>query len=106
MLFAAPRLGRSMACAEARAMSKVSRHIVLPPGGKDPAMLLEFRCPQASKPIHVEVSGNPHLVKDNWTREIRVRCPHCRAVHWFPYRQGYIEAAISQLNKAPAARDA
>ena len=78
-------------------MSKVSRHIVLPPGGKDPAMLLEFRCPQASKPIHVEVSGNPHLVKDNWTREIRVRCPHCRAVHWFPYRQGYIEAAISQL---------
>jgi hypothetical protein len=75
-------------------------------GGKDPSMLLEFRCPQASQPIHVEVSGNPHLVKDNWTREIRVRCPHCRAVHWFPYRQGYIEAAISQLNKAPAARDA
>jgi hypothetical protein len=68
--------------------------------------VLEFRCPQASKPIHVDVSGDPNLVKDNWKREIRVRCPHCAAVHWFPYRQGYIEAAISQLNKAPAARDA
>jgi hypothetical protein len=27
-------------------------------------------------------------------------------VHWFSYRTGYIEAAISQLSKAPVARDA
>jgi hypothetical protein len=27
-------------------------------------------------------------------------------VHWFPYRSGYIEAALSQLNRAPVARDA
>ena len=83
-------------------MRKVSHHIVLPAGSEQPPVLLEFRCPQASKPIHVEVPGNPDLVKDNWTREIRVRCPHCSGEHWFPYRQGYIEAAISQLNKAPA----
>ncbi len=87
-------------------MNRASPEIVLPAVANEPSVLLEFRCPQASKPIHVAVSGNPHLVKDNWRREIRVRCPYCRAVHWFPYRQGYIEAAISQLNKAPAARDA
>jgi phage FluMu protein Com len=69
-------------------------------------VLLEFKCPHACKPMHVEVPGDTEAVKSNWTREIRVRCPHCRAVHWFSYRSGYIEAAISQLNQAPAARDA
>ena len=64
-------------------------------------VLLEFKCPQARMPVHVEVPGHTEAVKSNWTREIRVRCPHCRAVHWFSYRTGYIEAAISQLNKAP-----
>jgi hypothetical protein len=68
-------------------------------------VLLEFKCPQARMPVHVEVPGHTEAVKSNWTREIRVRCPHCRAVHWFSYRTGYIEAAISQLNKTPVARD-
>ena len=69
-------------------------------------VLLEFKCPQARMPVHVEVPGHTEAVKSNWPREIRVRCPHCRTVHWFSYRAGYIEAAISQLNKAPVARDA
>jgi phage FluMu protein Com len=69
-------------------------------------VMLEFKCPQARKPVHVEVSGNTEAVKSNWTREIRVRCPHCQAVHWFSYRTGYIEAALTQLNRSPATRDA
>ena len=69
------------------------------------SMLLEFKCPHARKPVHVEVPGDSEAVKSNWTREIRVRCPHCRAVHWFSYRTGYIEAALSQRSQAPAARD-
>jgi phage FluMu protein Com len=68
-------------------------------------VLLEFKCPHARKPVHVEVPGDTEAVKSNWTREIRVRCPHCRAVHWFSYRTGYIEAALSQRSQAPAARD-
>src|SRR5271166_5963632 len=55
-------------------------------------VLLEFKCPQARMPVHVEVPGHTEAVKSNWTREIRVRCPHCRAVHWFSYRTGYIAA--------------
>lgn len=69
-------------------------------------VLLEFSCPHVHKPVHVEVPGDTQTVKSNWTREIRVRCPHCEAVHWFSYRAGYIEAAISQLNKSPVTRDA
>src|SRR6478672_11717908 len=68
-------------------------------------VLLELKCPHARKPVHVEVPGDTEAVKSNWTREIRVRCPHCRAVHWFSYRTGYIEAALSQRSQAPAARD-
>jgi phage FluMu protein Com len=69
-------------------------------------VLLEFKCPKARKSLHVEVPGDTEAVRSNWTREIRVRCPHCGAVHWFSYRTGYIEAALSQLNRTPAARDA
>jgi hypothetical protein len=69
-------------------------------------VLLEFTCPQARKPVHVEVPGHTESVRSNWMRQIRVRCPHCRAVHCYSYRTGYIEAALSQLNRAPAARDA
>jgi len=76
------------------------------PSGHGGPVLLEFKCPQARKPVHVEVPGHTAAVRSNWTREIRVRCPHCCAVHWFSYRAGYIEQAISQLNRAPVARDA
>jgi phage FluMu protein Com len=77
-----------------------------PPAKNGGPVLLEFKCPHARKPVQVEVPGSTEAVRSNWTREIRVRCPHCRAVHWFSYRSGYIEAAISQLNQAPVARDA
>jgi phage FluMu protein Com len=69
-------------------------------------VLLEFKCPQAGKPVHVEVPGHTEAVRSNWMRQLQVRCPHCRGVHWYSYRTGYIEAALSQLNRAPVARDA
>ena len=38
-------------------------------------VLLEFKCPQARLPVHVEVPGHTEAVKSNWPREIRVRQP-------------------------------
>jgi hypothetical protein len=80
-------MGAHTSSLKARAMPKLSHQNITPTG----SLLLEFRCPQGSKPINVEVSVNPKLIRDNWTREIRVRCPTAE-----PYTSSAIGKAIGK----------
>lgn len=63
---------------------------------REPDMLttLHFACPVTGKNFDHDVPGNAATLKDLWSRQLMLRCPHCPEVHDFPFRAAYVRAVL------------
>lgn len=55
---------------------------------------LHFTCPVSGKSFEHDVPGNATALKDLWSRQLRLSCPHCPEVHDFPFRAAYVRAVL------------
>lgn len=56
---------------------------------------LVFTCEAIGKPVEYEVPSDATTLRELWTRDLRLTCPHCGDVHRFPFRAAFIEGALS-----------
>ena len=56
---------------------------------------LQFRCPATRQPVEYEAPGDAQTLKDLWSRQLAVTCPHCRKVHRFSFREAYLQGMLT-----------
>jgi hypothetical protein len=56
---------------------------------------LVFTCPGTGKLVEYEVPSDAAAVQQFWSRRLDLTCPHCRELHHFAYREGFIEGVLA-----------
>lgn len=55
---------------------------------------LRFDCEETGKSFDYGVPGDAATLKDLWSRELMLSCPHCRQVHRLAFRPAYIRTIL------------
>jgi hypothetical protein len=57
---------------------------------------VHFACQASGKNFDYEVRNDARTLKDLWSRQLMLTCPHCREIHAFLLRSAYVQTMIDE----------
>jgi hypothetical protein len=60
---------------------------------------LTFVCPTTKHELEYKIEVDAHILVKRWSKSLKCRCPHCKAVHSFSFRTGYVDGMISHIGR-------
>jgi len=69
-------------------------------------VVLTFFCPVTKGPIEWDTPHDVKTLVTHWSKSVRLPCPHCSSEHSFSFREAYVEAVITRLEKQAKAKPA
>jgi hypothetical protein len=57
-------------------------------------------CPKTAKPLSFDVETHYDKVQQNWNRQLRLSCVHCKGVHQFSWREAYCDKMLRGWGRA------
>jgi hypothetical protein len=64
---------------------------------------LRFVCPTTRKELQYKVQADAHTLVKRWSKQLRCRCPHCKSLHSFAFREGYVDGMIAHVGDVTGA---
>jgi hypothetical protein len=64
-------------------------------------MRASISCAAAGKVVSFELPTDAATVAKYWRSVIRVRCPHCGALHAVPFKAAYADGVLSGVGTMP-----
>ena len=62
---------------------------------------LHFTCVATGELVAHELASDAATLKDLWSRQLMLDCPHCRRIHSFAFRPAYIRSALEIERAGP-----
>jgi hypothetical protein len=66
---------------------------------------LKFLCPTTKQELQFRLQADAQTLVKRWSKNLRCRCPYCKAVHSFPFRAGYVDGMIAHVGRAAEPTD-
>jgi hypothetical protein len=60
---------------------------------------LRFVCPTTKGELEYQLEADAKVLIERWPKIVRSRCPHCKSLHRFSFRDGYVDGMISQFGQ-------
>jgi hypothetical protein len=60
---------------------------------------LKFICPATKQELQYRLHADAQTLVQRWSKNLRCRCPYCKAVHSFPFRAGYVDGMIAHVGR-------
>jgi hypothetical protein len=61
---------------------------------------LRFVCPTTRGELEYQLEADAKTLVDRWPKTFRGRCPYCKSLHKFSFREGYVDGMISQFGQS------
>ncbi len=62
---------------------------------------LRFVCPSTQQELRYKLQADARTLVKRWPKTMKCRCPYCRALHSFSFRQGYVDGMIAHVGQEP-----
>jgi hypothetical protein len=63
-------------------------------------VVLSFFCPVTKGMIQWDILRDASTLATQWSKTVRLPCPHCKDEHLFSFREAYLEAREAYLEAA------
>lgn len=60
---------------------------------------LRFVCPSTQQELRYKLQADARTLVKRWPKMMKCRCPYCKALHNFPFRQGYVDGMIAHVGQ-------
>lgn len=61
---------------------------------------LRFVCPATKGGLEYQLEADAKTLIERWPKTLRSRCPYCKSLHKFSFRDGYVDGMISQFGQS------
>jgi hypothetical protein len=62
---------------------------------------LRFLCPTTQGELSYSLKADASTLVKRWPKVLKCRCPYCKTLHNFSFRQGYVDGMIAQIGCEP-----
>ena len=63
---------------------------------------LKFQCPRTKGELEYRLQADAKVLVARWSKNLRCKCPYCKSLHRFQFREGYVDGVIAQFGRADA----
>jgi len=66
---------------------------------------LRFLCPTTKRELQYRLQADAQTLVKRWSRNLKCRCPYCKALHSFSFRAGYVDGMIAHVGRTAEATE-
>ena len=60
---------------------------------------LKFLCPVTKRELQYRLQADAQTLVKRWSKNLKCRCPYCKALHSFSFRAGYVDGMIAHVGR-------
>ena len=78
-----------------RSQAQSAQKAAVPKGARREMLAtLHFTCETTGELVAYELPSDATTVKDLWSRQLMLNCPHCRQIHGFAFRPAFLRSVL------------